>query len=287
MKRSICLLLILCSIFLLFSCAQKGPDDLDEDQLVLSFDDVFEMSKNVYIATLEEYEKKAEFEYRLVFKVESVFKGEYYQNDIVEDTLSSHTRCYEKYAKFIVGERYLYMSGVDPEYSGNKKTEMDFLEEREPLFKLIRIGDYGEIYQAGDFYTDKRYFGSSYYPKYYADLVNRLLYYPLRYMYDYYKDMGKNLLEVYDESTNVYIAKVISYKMNVDNDSESKPLYTYKAELEVKSVIKGDIDPKSIVEDNIIYFYLGGEWNKNYDNNFFVLVMSNDTVPAENSQPTT
>ena len=207
MKRYICFIAILFTVFVLISCKQdRGQDEV---KILFSFDEVFEMSKNVYTATLLEYDDYTygHREFRLKFKVETVFKGEYYQNDIVEEVLISSDTGYKEYTKFIIGERYLYMSGVDPNYEGNKKTWLDAFEE-ESVFRIIRIGHDGELYQAADFYRGSSVLDNQFVPQNDIALIKRIL--TLDPLYAYYED--KTLLEVYDESENVYVAKIISCK---------------------------------------------------------------------------
>lgn len=292
MKRYICFIAILFTVFVLISCKQDSDyNGTTEVEVEFSFDEVFEYSKNVYTATLLEYENNtldSDPKYRLKFKIETVFKGEYYQNDIVEEILVSSDYLYERYTKFIIGERYLYMSGVDPNYEGSKKYGTYIFEKQEPFFKIIRIGHDGELYQAADFYRGSSVLDNQFVPQNDIALIKRIL--NLDPMYAYYED--KTLLEVYDESENVYVAKLISCKRIEDFYEDYDPGSDdwgnlYDAKLEVLSVIKGDISPKDIVTDKIIHYSapLHYEWRDEYGLNLIVFVMSNDTVLAETTQP--
>ncbi len=267
MKKYVFVLFLIITLTFL-SCQNKNNLDQsetlveDEESLSLCFHakllETFEISKNVFSGEIIDFEYDEDFNAQkrtgnitLKLKLNAVYKGEYIQNEIVEEIypIGSFDYSIDRKNYLEKGQKYFFMLGIDE--------NVEDMQEAQKLsyysyYRCIKLFDFGRMELVTG---DKSVEGF----ECYQEVIDILLKIDtqIRCSYDYlglwdkglyYYDSNSNncLGEAFEISDDVYIGKIQDSKIIGVLDDYIK---VYSIKVKIISVFKGAFIPGEVVED--------------------------------------
>ena len=265
-KYAFFIFILLCALLFLACKKQNTIDpllfDVGDDEIVnpvfyTELRETFEISKNVFSGEVISFEyeyfnsKKTVGNINFIIKVNAVYKGEYIQNEIVEEiySIGHFDKNIESENFFEKGQKYFFMLGID-ESLNNKEEVQNLLYHS--YYRGIKLCANGMMEGTVD---NIHFYGRNTYPEmisFLLDLEEQIgwAYCDLYYSYGdlgYDPESDNSMGEAFDISDDVYIGEILESKVIGVVGSTSAELYQIK--VKVISVFKGNYIPGEIVED--------------------------------------